>query len=211
MKKTLFSVAIIGAGLVLAGCGSQNAPANDSAQKQESVKSTDGSAIGSIKDAMGLGTKMKCEYSMKAGEGEPIKSTAYIEGKKFRQEGSFNSVVQNVIFDGETMYSWPEGQTTGFKMTMACINELKATMPGQQDAPASNIPSPEDRFKDATNTSCSPTTENVDFSIPSTVTFNDQCEMMKKAIGAMSGANIPAGVPAGVPANIPNMPPMPGR
>ena len=212
MKKTLLGVVIVGAAFVLSGCGSpaatnQNAAGNPSPAKQSTSPS--GSVISSIKDAMGLGTKMKCEYSMGTGT-DAVKSTAYIEGKKSKSVGSFNGITTNTIFDGETMYNWQEGQKTGFKMTMACINELKASLPAdKQTTPGADIKSPEDQFANATNTSCSPTTESVDFSAPVGVIFNDQCEMMKGVIDMTKNLKVPGGAGAPNVPNIPNMPNIP--
>ena len=202
MKKTLLGVVIVGAAFVLSGCGKPVATDQNAAQNPSSVEqstSTSGSVISSIKDAMGLGTKMKCEYSMGTGA-DAVKSTAYVEGKKYKSTGIFAGITSNIIFDGDVMYIWQEGKTTGMKMTMSCINDLKAAMPaGQQTTPS--VQSPEDQFKSATNTSCSPNTDSVDFSAPSNITFTDQCEMIK---GLQQMKNkIPAGA---VPANIPNIP-----
>jgi hypothetical protein len=207
MKKTLLGVVIVGAAFILSGCGKpaavdQNAAQNPSPAQQSA--STSGSVISSIKDAMGLGKEMKCEYS--AGtDSNAVKSTAYVEGQKYKSTGIFAGITSNIIFDGDVMYIWQEGKTTGMKMTMACINDLKAAMPaGQQTTPG--VQSPEDQFKNATNTSCSPSTDSVDFSAPSNVTFTDQCEMIKK-LQQMKN-NIPSGA---VPTNIPNMPNIPAQ
>ena len=203
MKKTLLGVVIVGAAFILSGCGK---PAATDQNTVQNPAQQSGSVISSIKDAMGLGTKMKCEYSMGTGA-DAVKSTAYVEGKKFKSVGTFNGMVSNTIFDGETMYNWQEGQTTGFKMTMTCINNLKSSMPQNNPAAPAGVKSPEDQFKDATSTSCSPSSESVDFSAPSNVTFNDQCEMMNKSLEMMKNIKIPSG--ANVPANIPNMPNIP--
>jgi hypothetical protein len=151
---------------------------------------------------MGLGKEMKCEYS-EGTDANAVKSIAYVEGNKYKSTGIFAGATSHVIFDGSNIYMWQEGKTTGMKMTMACINDLKAAMPaGQQTTPG--VQSPEDQFKNATNTSCSPSTDSVDFSAPSDVTFTDQCEMLK---GLQQMKNkIPSGA---APANIPNMPKLP--
>jgi hypothetical protein len=202
MKKILLGVAVFGAAFLLSGCGKQADPNQNTAQDQtQKNASAASSAITSIKDAMGLGTKMKCEYSTKMGA-DTVKSTVYVEGEKFKSTGTINGATQNTLFDGDAMYMWTEGKTTGFKMAMSCINDLKASSPqGQQNGP--NVKSPEDQFKDATETSCSSITDSVDFTAPTSVTFTDQCEMMKNSTEMMKNVKIPAG------ANIPNMPSQP--
>lgn len=209
MKKTLLGVVIIGSAFVLSGCGKQAAQnqgtVQNQAQEQKGASSV-GSAITSIKDAMGLGTKMKCEYSMGTGA-DAVKSIAYVEGKKHKSVGTFNGITTNTIFDGENMYNWQEGQKTGFKMTMTCINDLKASLPAdKQDYLANDVKSPEDQFDNATSTSCSPTSESINFSAPSDVTFKDQCEMLKGMLDMTKNMKVPAGVP-----NIPNMPSVPAQ
>ena len=205
MKKTLLGVVIVGAAFVLSGCGSSTA-INQNAVQNPAQQS--GSVISSIKDAMGLGTKMKCEYSMGTGA-DVVKSTAYVEGKKFKSVGMVAGKTMNTIFDGETMYNWQEGQTTGFKMTMTCINNLKTSLPQNNPSAPAGVKSPEDQFKDATSTSCNPSSESVDFSAPSNVTFTDQCELMNKSLEMMKNVKIPSG--ANIPANIPNMPNIPAQ
>jgi hypothetical protein len=206
MKKTLLGVVIVGAAVVLSGCG--KAPAVQNQNQTQQNASPKSSVISSIKDAMGLGTKMKCEYFMGTGT-DAVKSTAYIEGKKYMSTGVFNGVTSYTIFDGETMYNWQAGQKTGFKMTMTCLNDLRASLPADQQAnPGAKAPSPEDQFDNAINASCSPNTENIDFSVPADITFNDQCEMMKKTTEMMKNIKVPGGA-GSVPANIPNMPKLP--
>lgn len=195
MKKTLLGVVVIGVVFVLSGCGKQAATDQSTEGSKiktevQTQKQDSSSVISSIKDAMNLGKKMKCEYTMKVEGSEPIKSTAFIEGKKFKSVGAFNGIVSNTIFDGEVMYLWQEGQKNGMKMTMTCINSLKESLP-QDKKDGSEATSPEDQFKDATETSCSPTTENIDFSAPATVTFADQCEMLKGLTESMKNVNIP--------------------
>jgi hypothetical protein len=201
MKKTTIAVAVIVVVLVVAGVffftrkTSQPAPAGQAGQAQ-SQQSPAGNAINSIKDAMGLGTKMKCTYSTKAGD-TTITSVVYVQGKNFKSVGSINGKTTNTIFDGDTLYMWMEGQTTGTKMALSCINELKASLPANQaNNPAANVQSPEDQFKNATDTSCVPGDSSVDYSVPANVTFTDQCAMMKNAINSMKN----------IKANIPNMP-----
>src|SRR3990167_9560301 len=89
MKKLLPVALIL---IVLAGIGwylmnrEPSAPASEQGEGvSRTAMRTPGGApgvIGSIKDAMGLGKKMKCTYSAKAGSG--VSSTVFVDGKKFK-------------------------------------------------------------------------------------------------------------------------------
>jgi hypothetical protein len=209
MKRFLIGLGLLSV-VVLAGCGKQtatqtNAPAGPEKVTQQVEQKSD-SIVASIKDAMGLGKQMKCTYATST-DGSKFESTAFIDGKKFRSTSLVAGKTANVLFDGDAMWTWMEGQKIGTKMTMACINDLKSLAPQSQPSAAA-VQSPDDQFKDVTNTNCVPATD-ADFSVPSTVTFTDQCEMLKKATGMMK--NLPTGaVPGGVP-SIPGMPNLPTR
>lgn len=206
MKKVFLGIAVVGLAFVLSGCGAKKAPQDGGAQNQTKEESKEqGSVIGSIKDAMGLGKKMKCEYSVGTGK-EAVKSTAYVEGKKYKAISTINGTTTNSIFDGNTMYYWQEGQKTGMKMAMSCMEELNKSLPEDQQNPE-DFKSPEEQFEDAIDTSCVPATESINFSAPSDVTFQDQCEMMKNLINSFK-TDIPAGAQGSMPdlSNLPGMP-----
>lgn len=203
MKKIFLSVAVVGMAFVLSGCGAKTTP-QDGGMQNKKEESKAGSAISSIKDAMGLGAKMKCEYSMGTGA-EAVKSNAYVEGKKYKSVATVNGITMNAIFDGDVMYSWQEGQKTGMKMTMSCVEELNKSLPkDQQDS--QEVKAPDEAFEDAIDTSCMPTTESVSFSAPAGVEFQDQCEMLKGFMNMKD--NLPSDVGAKMP-NTPNMPDLP--
>jgi hypothetical protein len=199
MKKTLAGIVLVGAVFVLSGCGLK-APAVESGAKSENP--TGGSVVSSIKDAVGLGTKMKCTYREVIGqEKSATDSIVYIEGKKYKATSSAyiegKARVQNVIFDGETSFIWTDGEKTGIKMTMKCIEEFNASLPQDAQNKIKNdiANSPEAQFKDAADSSCVPFS-GADFSIPADVAFTDQCEMMKKTQKYMQDIKVPAGVDA---------------
>jgi hypothetical protein len=203
MKKTLLGFGLAGMALVLAGCGQQPVAvqnnSSDQGQPAAQTEQKDSSIVGSIKDAMGLNKQMKCTYSVKTGD-SALSSAAYVDGQKYKGETIIAGKKMNSLFDGDAMYTWADGSTTGMKIPMACINDLKNSAPQGQSG-ASGAQSPEDKFKNATDVSCVPATD-IDFSVPTAVTFTDQCAMMKKASEMMK--NLPKGaVPGGVP-NIPN-------
>jgi hypothetical protein len=211
MKKIFSLFAVIVATLVFSGCGSQKA-AETSPQKEVpvEVKTESGSVISSIKDAMGLGKKMKCTYAVGTGDAK-FESTAYIEGSKYKSSSIIAGKTAYAYFDGEVMYSWMDGAKTGTKMTLACVNELKNSLPpGKEGDGSQGVKAPEDQFKDAVNTSCVPAVEAVELTLPSEVTFTDQCEVLRKTLDSMKNVKLPANVklPDNVklPANLPKLP-----
>jgi hypothetical protein len=90
------------------------------------------------------------------------------------------------------------------KMTTACSEELAAKAPKSQNdnAPTPPTTDPEKTFDNALDVKCEPNSGG-DFTIPSDITFTDQCEMMKNLQKNLpSGTNIP-NMPKGMPTNIP--------
>ncbi|MBO8888972.1 hypothetical protein INN86_14050, partial [Staphylococcus aureus] len=61
---------------------------------------TGGGMISSIKDAMGLGKKMKCTYSDPSKTG--VVSTIFIDGQKTKFSSVVNGETVSGIFDGTT-------------------------------------------------------------------------------------------------------------
>ncbi len=200
-------VALAAGVLMLAGCGNkvaqnvteQNTVDNVSAPKVEE-KSPVSDVINSMKDAMLAGKTMKCDYTIKGADGKELTTSSYVNGKKYMTSMAVAGNIQHMIFDETAMYSWTEGQKQGTKMTMACTQELAKNLPPKADAavPAPD-PTGEKTFASATNVSCTPA-NNVDFSIPTEVTFSDQCEMMKNLT-----KNIPKGMPANLPTSAPQL------
>jgi len=202
MKKIfslfVFSLAV----LVFSGCGGQKTAQQTEVQKEvpaEVKNEKAGGIVSSIKDAIGLNVKMKCTTTANDG----VVSVAYVQGKMFKSSVEVMKKRQNAIFDGEATYTWSEGEKTGLKMTMACIQELKSSLPEQQkNSLDASIPDIEKQINvDAkAKVSCVPAGD-VDFSIPSDVVFTDQCEVMRKSLDMMKNVKLPAG--AQVPANMP--------
>lgn len=208
MKKLLPIVLVV---VVLAGIGwyvSQNLylgqelplitvdGGNKFAETAMPVPGDTKSVIGSIRDAMGLGTKMKCTYSDKGGSG--VFSTVFVDGQRFKFTTDANGTKMYGVFDGETQYMWTAGkEQQGFKMTKACTDEL-AKMAGQTEAGAASTATPQDfqeSFDNAQNVRCEPAGSE-DFSIPADITFVDQCAMLRDSMKALEGikGQLPAGV-----------------
>jgi len=208
MKKTILITAGSIAVLLLAGCGKNSVTAPmtnpNSAVPEAQTQPAGNGIINSIKDAMGLGKKMQCTYKDVAGS-ENLETTTWVDGQKSRSESLVNGKKQIAIFDGTTVYSWEEGAKTGYKFTIDCMKEATKNLPqGQQ--PTQQI-DPENPDKNATDVNCVPANA-VDLTIPTDVTFNDQCEIMNKMLKTLPNVqnmpNVPKNIP--IPANIPNIP-----
>lgn len=144
-----------------------------------------GSMIGSIKDAMGLGKKMKCTYSEKDGSG--VSSTVYVDGQKFKFTTEANGEKMYGVSDGDTQYMWTGTKKQGFKMTKACIEELGKTAGQATEGSGANTTTPQDfekSFETAENVRCEAATGE-DFSAPADIAFVDQCEMMRSGMKAL--------------------------
>ncbi|MDD5084104.1 MAG: hypothetical protein PHT88_04245 [Candidatus Moranbacteria bacterium] len=135
--------------------------------------------ISSIKDAIGLGKKLACTYTSTGNSA--ISSTVFIDGQKTKTIAAVNGETMYGIFDGKTQYTWTTGANKqGFKMDKSCMEELKTLAP-QAAAPTPAPIQDYDSFDAAQNVSCT-AAEEEDFSIPSDITFVDQCEMIKSSM-----------------------------
>lgn len=183
-----------------------DAPTSASSEETKSVTPVEqGSLIGNALDAFRSGKKMKC--SMREADGS--EATFYSEGKKFKSVSMVNGSGYTTIFDGVTYYSWDEKTKQGMKFTDSCMKEFTDQFEkNSDDTPVANTPlnpadAPEEVLKDMANTSCE-SVATVDFSVPSDITFMDQCEVMKQTqdlLKNMSGAG--SGIPDLSKMNIP--------
>lgn len=181
MKKIAIFALVAGAVLLAAGCKNTNQNQNQgTTQNREKEKS---GIANSIKDAMGLGQKMKCTYRYTFG-GQTEESVAYVEGKKYKSSYDMNGQKSNNFFDGETSYTWNEGAKTGTKISLACLEEIGEKYKNEEQNQNQNqFKAGEDAFENAVDTKCEPTTENI--SLPDGVTFTDQCDEMKTQMQAL--------------------------
>lgn len=200
-----WKLAAVAVGVIfLAGCGNKAAENKQGAETQSENKqaaeiktetqSQEGGIINSIKDAMNLGKTMKCTYSMKAGGGNDFVSVAYIQGKKYKATNEMAGRRTISLFDEKTIYTWVEGEKTGTKMEMSCMEELSKSTPEKEEktgveAPLDSKVSDEEAFKNAMDVKCEDAS-NVDFSVPSDVIFTDQCEMMKGMMDKINSTKV---------------------
>ncbi len=170
--------------IFVAGCKKTNQNQNQNqstVQNQEQEK--EGGVISSIKDAMGLGEKMKCTYRYTIAN-QTDESVVYIEGKKYKSSYDMGGQKSNNFFDGETSYTWNEGAKTGTKISMGCLKEIGDKYKNEEQNQNQNqLKSGEEAFKNAVDTKCEPTNE--DISLPGGITFTDQCEQMKTQMQAL--------------------------
>jgi hypothetical protein len=201
MKKTLLLVLASALVFILAGCSKQQAKeqgASQSGQKTEQGQEQ-GGVISSIKDAIGMGKKMKCTYTLKTGN-ETDTFVTYVEGKKYKSESEFGGKIQYSVSDGEVVYSWNNKDKNGTKMDIKCLEDLKK--PDENNTSnttdlTKSITDPEEQFDDAMDTKCE-SVSSIDFSIPSDVAFKDQCEELKRMMESLDKLksqmpNIPSG------------------
>jgi hypothetical protein len=146
---------------------------------------------------------MKCTYKIKIGEGE-MESIAYISGSKYMTEVTVAGNTQRMIFDKGTMYSWSVGQKQGTKIAEDCAKGLASPQNTAGDTPEASDQDGPDPFSNALDVKCEENS-GADFSIPTDVTFMDQCEMMKNITKGVPTAipDVPAGISQEIPANVP--------
>lgn len=196
--KNKWKIALAGASiLLLAGCGNQanNQNENQSQSQAQNQEEKSNGVINSIKDAMSLGKTMRCTYKM--GEGEhAIEVVSYVKGEKYAMEMNMEGQKQKSIYDEKAMYSWVEGEKKGTKMTKSCLEELDASTPESDDDSQPSRAQMQKEFENAMDVKCEPVA-SADFSVPSGIEFEDQCEMMKnlmKNIGGQNGAGMLKGM-----------------
>lgn len=138
----------------------------------------DRSMIGSIKEAMSKGVALRCTYAVGEGE-QAVQADVYVNGQSFKTTSSVNGVEMQALSDGKTQYMWMSGNKQGMKFDMACLEKLKGTLPSGSASQGMNPEDYQKTFDMAKNVSCEPAVA-VDFSVPTTVTFTDQCALMEQ-------------------------------
>ncbi len=184
-------VVVIGIGLywyTSQGPGNKNAMESGemAIEKAKDAKEMieDKGMVSSIKDAMGLGTTMSCTYAMEQ-DGKTFESTVNVEGEKFRSESKIGEMTTYALSDGNDQYMWTSASKQGFKMSKACLEDMKKMVPptgAEKKAPT--MDDAKAALDAAKNVSCKPA-GNVDFSIPTDITFTDQCAMMQDSMKMM--------------------------
>lgn len=181
--------------------GNQSAMEKDSAPLPAAPEEK--GVVSSIKEAMGLGQKMQCTYTMNEG-GKSFESKVMVDGQKYASTTTIDNMTVYGVFDGENQYSWTSATKTGMKMSKTCLEKLQESvkdMPKPADTPAAAPQDMERAFEMAKNVKCEPAT-GADFTIPKDVVFTDQCAMMEQATKMMQ--EMKDKMPAGT--TVPGMP-----
>lgn len=183
MKKTLIILSVLVGAIFLGGCGNSN-PATETIGENQTIPSgAPGSDIGSkvgaaansLKDLVGMGKKMECDSTDNG-----VTTKIFIEGTKYKSTTESKEFSMTGIFDGDTFYSWNTKTKAGTKMTMACMQEIGKDMPKAEGKDNSEITSTDKLIEEqAKKNNCKETAENIDFTLPSDISFVDQCAMMK--------------------------------
>ncbi|MEI8096564.1 MAG: hypothetical protein WCG73_00445 [Candidatus Moraniibacteriota bacterium] len=159
---------------------------NNLASSETTPLSEVSDAVTSLKDAMGLGKRMKCSYSTTDGQGKSVSSSVVVDGDKYKFTADADGGKSYVIFDGETEYIWSSSmENRGLKMSRACIDEISALGGANKNIlPLDRTPQGfEKAFGQTTGVTCEPTSE--DFLPPANTNFIDQCEMMRNSLKAV--------------------------
>lgn len=212
MKKILILIAVVllllgGAYYWLGGDKEVNTSKNETSTDSLMEKKTEtAGVVSSIKDAMGLGKKLKCTYTTTEG-GADVSSSVVLDGKKFKFTTTVNGERMQGVFDGQTQYLWSsDKKMQGFKMDKSCIDGLTdiAEDLSQNSTEQDIAKDYSEMFDMAQDVKCE-AASGEDFSIPSDVMFLDQCEMMKQSAEMLK--NLKTQMPDGV--KLPNIPGMP--
>ncbi|MCW1887991.1 MAG: hypothetical protein KIH67_000335 [Candidatus Moranbacteria bacterium] len=152
--------------------------------------------VSSIKDAMGLGTAMKCTYTTDA-TGKSPQSEVLVEGEKFQATTTINGIKSYVLSDGTDQYMWTDGSKQGMKMSKVCMDDFKKAFPTPetQDSKQPKVEDAKAALDMAKNVQCTPA-ESANLSVPKDITFTDQCAMMKDSMKALEKMKdkMPAGI-----------------
>lgn len=179
-------VAVVGFFLWQKGSNDSAGVAENMKQSMEVVEEKSG-VVSSIKDAMGLGKKMQCTYSLESG-GESVESTVMVNGDRYQSTTVTENGMIYGLFDGETQYVWTSTTKTGLKTDKTCMQELKNAVKDLPETSAAlimpKVGDAEVAFNMAKNVSCTPFT-GVELSVPKDVTFTDQCVLAKQSLETM--------------------------
>ncbi|MEI7750441.1 MAG: hypothetical protein WCJ25_05620 [Candidatus Moraniibacteriota bacterium] len=193
MKANIVGVgAVVTAAVMLAGCGSAPVtPSADQSQSptQASLPAPSGGGIAEWASGLASGKKMQCTYEMGGTADKPLSVKMFADKSHYRTETVTPAGTMISISDGTAMYTWTAGTKQGMKMDFECAKGLQSNLPKDAaGAPQSSYSSPEDAVKNIPNIACSESSDPVDFSVPSDVTFVDQCALLKHSLDAAKNA-----------------------
>ena len=158
-----------------------------------------GGIVSSIKDAMGLGRKMQCTYAI--GDDKSMQAVVLVDGEKFKSTTVMKDMTVYGLFDGETQYTWTDNEKQGNKMSKTCLDKMTARfqdMSADASKKSDTAPSVQDLregFDGLKDVQCQAASA-VDFSLPTDVSFIDQCAMIEQSMKMMDEMKdkLPAGM-----------------
>lgn len=175
MKKILIvSAAVL---LLAAGCGKKPAQPSQKVSQKSSGQQT-------FKE-LASGKPQKCEVKFSQDNAQS-QGTVYVGEGKMRSDSTATmdgkTVVSHIILDGNVIYTWVDGQGTGFKMP-ATLSEAEKSQAGQKR--------PVDLEQKVSYTCEDWSVDNSLFTPPSNVIFTDFSNLVPKmpAPGANVGAS----------------------
>ncbi len=146
-----------------------------SSTKTETLVQQPQTTQNSLKGLLGMSSAQMCSFS--AGQ-ELGTSTAYVAAGKMRSDTTVKingtDTSSHMILDGNTVYTWMDGQKTGYKMDFSAM-QANAPKGYVNNTSQANIdPNKNFDFK------CSPwQTDQSKFSLPSDVEFTDTTQMIQ--------------------------------
>ncbi len=135
----------------------------------------------SLREMFSKGISETCTYSTSDANGK-TEGTVYVGVGKMRADvqstADGKTTNSHVIIADNTMYTWMEGEKTGFKMSY----DVNASAAPVASSTTTSTESQPVNFDTKTDYHCSPgLVDNAKFELPAGVTFSDLSSMMKAA------------------------------
>lgn len=182
MKKILLLCFVIFVSVSLVGCGNKSDQTNStSTQKDNGIL-----GFSNLKDAFSSKDSLKCTYEYNDTD-NAYKGTIYMKDDKFKTVMGFEDKKMNSLFDGNSYYSWMDGQAQGFKMNQQCLNEISQDGVKTDDFDPNESFFSIDDFDSAFQVKCEKS--DIDLSIPNNIDFQDMCELLKNLTNAFENIN----------------------
>lgn len=198
MYKIVSGIAVVGMTVLLSGCTSGTVQNSGLSSPQQEMQGQQGlgetnqgspsagqSGMDSWIAGLASGKKIQCTYANTDEKGQSLPMKMYAERGSYKTELTMPTGVITTLFDGKSMYTWTVGQKQGTKMDIACTKELADQLPKEQGSAPKTYDSPEQAIQGTPNIACAESSTAIDFSVPSDVTFSDQCAMLKASLGKL--------------------------
>ncbi len=213
MNKIFGIAGVVGAAMLLAGCSwgpvKDTTVPEQTMQQEQSTTQTQTQTQEQMGPAqwaaeLATGKKMQCSYSSSEMGGQGVAVKMYAEQGRYKTETEIQAGTMISLFDGKTIYNWMQGEKVGTKLDMQCMQEFEMQKP-VQERNAQSYKSPEEAIQNTPDIACAELSEDVDFSVPSDITFTDQCAVLQQSMESMKKAQEMQGtMPANIPTNIPD-------